>query len=204
MIRLRFALFALLAGFAPLQSAFADEDPDTGREVYEIPGHGELIMDVPKGWQATFYQPENDSYPIISFFPFKGPKIFQLSVAVFWSDRALKNLNNPDNLRDFVDSVGQSVLEQSDQDSFTLEKIQGNSGIGYLFDLTDKQAGEGEYTHLTQGAISVGNIIVAFSLLTRDEQREVLRQRVLTMLKNARQDLSRRDVRFELPTRIHH
>ncbi len=101
-------------------------------------------------------------------------------------------------------STAQSVLAQSDQDSFTLKEIQGNSGIGYLFDMTDKQAGDGEYTHLTQGAISVGNIIVAFSLFTRDEQREVLRERVLTMLKNARQDLSRRDVRFELSTQIHH
>ena len=197
MTRVFLALFALLVISVPL-TAFADDAPDTGREVYEIPGHGELIMDVPKGWQVKFYQPENDSYPIISFFPFKGPKIFQLSVAVFWSDRALQDLNNPENLREFVDSVGQSVLAQSDQDSFTLEEIQGNSGSGYLFDMTDKQAGKGEYTHLTQGAISVGNVIVAFSLFTQKGQHEELRERVLTMLKKARQDLSRRDVLFQM------
>lgn len=181
---------AMLAGKA------AQANDETGREEYDIPDHGTLIMDVPVKWQAKFYQPEDDGFPIISFFPFKGPDTFQLSVGVFWSTDALRDLTDPHNLRRFVESVGQKVLEQADQDSLDLEEIVGHSGIGYLFDLTDMDAGEDEYQYLTQGALGVGNIVVVFSLFTREDQQQKIRQKTLKMLKNAKQDLSRRDVNY--------
>lgn len=186
----------LLAGLFLGQAVCAEDEVPTGREEYEIPGHGVLVMDVPTTWQATFYQPENDGFPIISFFPFKGPRTFEMSVAVFWTESALRDLTDPHNLRQFVESVGQEVLEQSDQDTLELKEIAGDSGVGYLFDLTDKQAGEGEYPHLTQGALAVGNVVVVFSLFTREKQYEQLRENALKMLKNAEQDLSRRDVSY--------
>lgn len=172
-------------------------DNHTGLEEYDIPEHGTLLMDVPVEWQATFYQPEDDGFPIISFYPFEGPKTFQLSVGVFWSNEALRDLTDPHNLRRFVEGVGQNVLEQSDQDKLELEEIVGHSGIGYLFDLTDKEAGEGEYQYLTQGALGVGNIVIVFSLFTNEEQQQEVRKQTLEMLKDARQDLSRRDVNYQ-------
>ena len=168
----------------------------TGREEYEIPEHGTLIMDVPVEWQAKFYQPEDDGFPVISFYPFEGPPTFQLSVGVFWSNEALRDLTDPHNLRRFVEGVGQKVLEQADQEKLELEEIVGHSGIGYLFDLTDSGAGEGEYQYLTQGALGVGNIVVVFSLFTNEKQHQKLRQQSLEMLKDAKQDLSRRDVNY--------
>lgn len=199
MIR-QFALwFILLSTLLFNQTAFADDE--TGREEYEIPGHGVLLMDVPVGWQATFYQPENDGFPVISFFPFedserfKGTENFQLSVAVFWTDSALRDLTAPANLRKFVESVGQNVLKQSDQERLELKEIVGHSGIGYLFDLTDKDVGSDEFKYLTQGALGVGNVVVVFSLFSRDNHEE-LRTQTLEMLKTAKQDLSRRDISY--------
>lgn len=189
-------LFMLLAA-AMLAGKPARADNETGREEYEIPDHGILIMDVPVEWQATFYKPEDDGFPIISFHPFKGPDTFQLSVGIFWSTDALRELTDPHNLRRFVENVGQNVLEQADQDSLDLEEIVGHSGIGYLFDLTDMDAGEDEYQYLTQGALAVGNIVVVFSLFTREDQQQEIRQETLEMLKNAKQDLSRRDVNYK-------
>jgi len=189
--------FLLLFAFICLSAGRAGvAETQTGREEYEIPGHGILIMDVPVEWQATFYQPENDAFPIIAFYPFEGPQTFQLTVGVFWSDDALRDLTAPHNLRRFVEGVGRNVLEQADQDTLELEEIVGHSGIGYLFDLTDKDAGEDEFQYLTQGALGVGNMVVVFSLFTREERQEELRELTLDMLKNAKQDLSRRDVRF--------
>lgn len=181
------------------QTAFAEAE--TAREEYEIPNHGILVMDVPVGWQATFYQPENDGFPIISFFPFedserfKGTENFQLSVAVFWTDSALRDLTAPENLRKFVENVGDSVLEQSDQDTLELKEIVGHSGIGYLFDLSDEDTDDDEFKYLTQGALAVGNVVVVFSLFTR-EIHETLRAQTLEMLKTARQDMSRRDISY--------
>ena len=171
-------------------------DNHSGIEEYDIPGHGTLIMDVPVKWQAKFFQPEDDGFPIISFYPFEGPKTFQLSVGIFWSNEALRDLSDPHNLRRFVEGVGQNVLEQADQDTLELKEIVGDSGVGYLFDLTDMEAGEGEYPYLTQGALSVGNVVVVFSLFANEKQYEEIRQKTLDMLKDAKQDLSRRDVNY--------
>lgn len=189
-------LVSLLACVFLSRAATADDTP-TGREEYEIPGHGIISMDVPTAWQATFYQPENDGFPIISFYPYKGPQTFQLSVGVFWSETALRDLTDPHNLRRFVEGVGKNVLEQSDQDELELKEIVGHSGIGYLFDLTDKEAGADEYPYLTQGALGIGNVVVVFSLFTQEENHKQLREVTLEMLKNAKQDLSRRDVSYQ-------
>ncbi len=185
-----------LAALLPTHIASAEADSKTGREEYEIPEHGKLILNVPTEWQATFYQPEDDGYPIISFYPFEGPKTFQLSVAIFWSEHALRDLTDPHQLRRFVEGVGKNVLEQADQDSLELEEVIGHSGVGYMFDLTDMEAGEGEFQYLTQGALSVGNVVVVFSLFSREEQQQEIRDKTLRMLKDAKQDLSRRDVSF--------
>lgn len=176
---------------------------ETGREEYEIPDHGQLIMDVPVKWQATFYQPENEGFPVISFYPFEGDDgfkdtmNFQLSVAVFWSQSVAHDLTAPNNLRQFVRGVGEDVLPQSDQDSLDLEEIVGHSGVGYIFDLTNMAAAENEYPYLTQGALSIGNVVVVFSLFARgDEDYEQIRAQTLEMLKTAKQDMSRRDVHY--------
>lgn len=169
-------------------------DSHTGRETYTIPGHGRLIMDVPTEWQATFYEPQDESFPVVFFYPLKGqPATFHLSVAVLWSNDPLTDLTHPETLRGFIEGVGQSVLSQADQDTLELEAISGRTGEGYVFDLTDKDAGPEEYTDLTQGGLAVGEVVVIFSLLTR-ENHQTLRQLTLEMLNGARQDHSRRDV----------
>lgn len=197
----RFGLFTLLIStslIAPVQA-----DNHTSREEYDIPEHGRLVMDVPVDWQAEFYQPQDDKFPVISFYPLDGPQVFQLSVSVFWTTSELRDLTAPGNLRRFVENVGKNILPRSDQDELALEEIVGHSGIGYMFELTDSSAGPEEYPYLTQGALGVGNIVVVFSLLTREES-DRLKQLTLEMLKDARQDLERQDVNLHRPHRYDH
>ncbi|MCS3904277.1 hypothetical protein J2T55_002313 [Methylohalomonas lacus] len=180
----------------------ATADDHTAPEEYAIPKHGQLRMHVPIDWQVNFYQPEDDSFPVISFFPFegrerfKGTEDFQLSVAVFWTENPLYDLTDPDTLRDFVADVGEQVIQQSDQQDLELEQISGNSGVGYVFDLSDESAAENEYKYLTQGALSVGNVILAFSLFSRDNH-DKLRTETLEMLTTAVHMPGRRDVNFQ-------
>lgn len=184
---------------ALLLSLPCQADVATSREEYEIPDHGSLLLNVPRAWQAIFYQPANNGFPIISFFPytgsenFSGDEVFQLSIAVFWTQSVLHDLTDPKNLRQFVESVGRNVLKQSDQDTLELKEFAGQSGTGYLFNLTDSDAGAGEYTHLTQGALAVGDVVVVFALLTR-ANHDALRAITLAMLKTAQQDANRRSV----------
>lgn len=191
----------LLITFSLLLAAGVNQigraDNHTGREEYTIPDHGRLIMDVPTEWQATFYEPQDKSFPVISFYPLDGPKVFQLSVAVFWAEAPLRNLTDPGNLRRFVESVGQEILKQADENTLELEDIVGRSGIGYMFSLSDQDAPEGEYPYLTQGALGVGNVVVVFTLLMQENNTE-LRKKTLEMLEGARQDDARHDVHLRL------
>lgn len=173
----------------------ADPDHPVGREEYPIPEHGNLVMYVPDDWNATFYQPEGDTFPIIIFYPLEGPQIFQLTVAVFWEHSPLQDLTAPRNLRRFVESVGQEVLPQADQDELELVEFAGRTGVGYLFDLTNSEAGEGEYPYLTQGALGVGNVVVVFSLFTKDLDNN-FRELSLRMLQGAAQEHDRGEVSF--------
>ncbi len=112
------------------------------------------------------------------------------------SGRKIHYLTDPDTLRDFVADVGEQVIQQSDQQDLELEQISGNSGVGYIFDLSDESAAENEYKYLTQGALSVGNVILAFSLFSRDNH-DKLRTETLEMLTTAVHMPGRRDVNFQ-------
>lgn len=196
------SLIGLVAILGLCSMSHAEADNPTAPEEYDIPQHGQLRMHVPVSWQVNFYQPEDDSFPIISFFPFegrerfKGSEDFQLSVAVFWTENPLYDLTDPDTLHDFVADVGEQVLKQSDQKNLDLEKISGDSGVGYIFDLSDEGAGESEYKYLTQGALTVGNVVLAFSLFSRNNHEQI-RAEMLEMLTTAEHIRNRRDVNFQ-------
>ncbi len=195
-------LIGLVAILGLCSVSHAEADDHTALEEYTIPQHGQLRLHVPVSWQVNFYKPEDDSFPVISFFPFegrerfKGTEDFQLSVAVFWTENPLYDLTNPDTLRDFVADVGEQVLQQSDQQDLELEQINGESGVGYIFDLSDEGAGENEYKYLTQGALTVGNVVLAFSLFSRDSHGKI-RAETLGMLTTAVHIPGRRDVNFQ-------
>jgi len=57
---------------------------------------------------------------------------------------------------------------------------------GFLYDLTDADAGEGEFRYLTQGALAVGDLVLAFTLLTSDRP-STDRVDCLKLLRTARQ-----------------
>lgn len=167
---------------------------ETQSSDYPIPGHGVLTLEVPVHWQVTYYQPRENAAPIIIFYPLRGPQTFQLTTAVFWDDSPARNITAPEQIRKLVEQVGIEVLAQSDQDTLELSEFSGREGTGYLFDLSDKDAGAGEYRYLTQGALGVGEVLVVFSLFTMELDPE-LRDTVLTMLRGARLKRQRQDVR---------
>jgi hypothetical protein len=65
-----------------------------------------------------------------------------------------------------------------------VEQLTGAPGPGYYFSATDREPKPGEFKYLTQGMLLVGDVIVAFSILTNDAQEKV-RDQALAMLKSA-------------------
>lgn len=177
---LMLACALLLAGL--VGSARAD---DYGRERYPIPGHGTLVLNEPKSWQAQFVQPGDDGFPSIVMYPLDDQR-FELFITVFWHDGYDRNVTSAASVRALVERVGAEVLKMSDQSKLDLEEIPGLSQPGYMYELDDSSAGEGEYSHVAQGALAVGDLVVTFTLLTNDPASPD-EQTVLEMLRTARQ-----------------
>jgi hypothetical protein len=65
-----------------------------------------------------------------------------------------------------------------------LQEIKGVDGRGFYFTATDRAPKPGEAKYLTQGIIRVGEISLAFTVLTNDGQEAVVRA-ALEMLRTA-------------------
>ncbi|MCI0401356.1 MAG: hypothetical protein L0Z68_08675 [Gammaproteobacteria bacterium] len=102
-------------------------------------------------------------------------------VTVFWDTAIDGDVTSPQALKALVERGG----------------IEGTDRPGYLFDLSDQSAPSGEYKYLTQGAMSVDELVLTFKLLT-PEPDFLDRTEVLRMLRSARQKKYRQDVRQSL------
>tara|TARA_B100001250_G_C19512424_1_gene662281 strand:+ start:86 stop:688 length:603 start_codon:yes stop_codon:yes gene_type:complete len=166
----------------------------TESESFLIPGHGELIMDVPKVWNYNFTTSENTRPPIITFYNLDKDKeeIYQLNLSVLWDNGFGRNILSSKYIYSLVEETGKQALLYSDQSELILEKIIGKNGVGYWFNLSDSTAGPGEYKFLTQGALAVGKLLLIFSLFSNDNE-SILQQALLKIIISA-QHHYRKDV----------
>ena len=56
-----------------------------------------------------------------------------------------------------------------------IQEFKGTEGRGFYFSATDRAPVPGEYKYLTQGIIRVGEIALAFTVLTNDGQEAVVK-----------------------------
>jgi hypothetical protein len=169
-------------------------DYQTESESFLIPGHGELIMDVPKVWNYNFTIPGNNQPPIITFYNLDKDKeeIYQLNLSVLWDNGFGRNILSPKYIYSLVEKTGKEALIGSDQSELILEKITGLNGTGYWFNLSDSTADSGEYKFLTQGALAVGELLLIFSLFSNDNE-SILQEALLRIIMGA-QHHYRKDV----------
>ena len=178
-------LLCIITGFL-FVSNIVKADYKTVQRLYPVPEHGELVLEVPEKWEVTYFSPAENKPPVITFYQKddKKKELFQLNLSPLWDDGFGRNITSPEQIRDFVNNVGQRVLELSDETELQLLLIQGTDGQGYFFSLTDSSAGPGEYRYLTQGALSVGEILVVFSLFTHEPDSPIY-DSVMKMLQTA-------------------
>jgi len=181
----------VLASLLPWAGAAADGYV-LERQEYDVFAHGRVVMQVPGDWQ-TEYVTYNDLTPPTLHVTDENDPTFDMSVTVYWHDGLDRTLVSAEALRTLVERVGHETLALSLQKHLKVEAIKGLRQPGFLFNLSDSQAREGEYHFVTQGAMAVGNLVLAFTLLT--EQRPSAEwSACLEMLKSARQIPARESV----------
>ena len=67
----------------------------TDSESFAIPGHGELIINVPKIWNYRYKTTNDDKPPIITFYNLDKNKgeIYQVNLSILWEDGFQRNIS---------------------------------------------------------------------------------------------------------------
>ncbi|MEM6998575.1 MAG: hypothetical protein AAF419_01895 [Pseudomonadota bacterium] len=175
-------------------SVAEDDEYLVDTETFEIPGHGELILKVPRIWNYNFTKVDEQTPPLITFYVLDKNKreIFQLNMSIFINTGYNKNITDIDYIHSLVFTAGKNILPHSDENELLMMELSGKQGKGFFFDLSDRDAAAEEYKFLTQGAIALQNVLLVFSLFSNEEQG-ILREALLTTVKSARH-IDREDI----------
>ena len=153
---------------------------------FTLPDHGSLVIQVPQDWNDQIAQPPDHLPPTIAFSPGSG-QAFRVLMTPIWSMRQDRLPMPPDQMRAAVEEAAQGARSQAVERELHILGFQGRSGPGFYFSATDRAPKPGEYKFLTQGIVRVGELSVAFTILTNDGQELVVKQ-ALDALKSAAQD----------------
>ena len=177
-----FALIAL-AGWAALAIAATDVSAKRREGRYAAPGGSELVVRVPVGWKEEKRRVGADRHPAIAF---KARSSAQFDVLLSpLPSRYGKSPDAQERLRKDVVAAADTLRGQMEEPLVVVNELLGLEGQGYFFSITDRAPKKGEYKYMTQGLMIVGELQLAFTILTNDGQEAVV-DAALGMVRNVR------------------
>jgi hypothetical protein len=150
---------------------------------FPIPGHGELALPVPEAWTYEILKPPDDLPPTITFSPASGAP-FKVVVTAGGGAEPGEQALDTGTIRQQVESAAESATFQAIEKSIKVQELAGPALSGFYFSATDKAPKAGEYRCVTQGIARVGEIVLAFTILSNDGQEAIVRT-ALEMLRGA-------------------
>jgi hypothetical protein len=175
----RYALLFIfsLAGVLPVAAG-----PTSVRQ-YPLPDGSIFQMRVPVSWLHDCTAEPGELPPTITLRPQTGA---DFAVLVTPLPPAGEHSPPPTAaaIREHVELVVDKARPQAVEHVITVREFRGASGVGYYFSATDKAPKPGDYKVMTQGIFGVGNLIVAFTVLTNEGQQPIVDD-ALTMIKGA-------------------
>ncbi len=150
---------------------------------YQLPDHGSIQLKVPTLWKDEIQQPPNRLPPTITFKQKAGAS-FDVLITPIWPAKKDMPLTEEEGIRQLVLQGAELAQPQSVEEKIELKKLDGSSGPGYYFSVTDRAPGPGEYKYMTQGMVRVSNLVVTFTILTNDGQGNIVTD-AIAMLKSA-------------------
>ena len=167
--RARFALIGLACfAFAP---SFAQAPK---AQQFALPDHGQLELLVPESWHAELHQPAGPLPPTITLTPSSGAP-FQVLITAVWPLRAGASLPNLAAIHDQVAAAARALGPDSVEKVLIVREIGGAGNQGYYFAATDPAPKPGEFKYLAQGIVHLGEVNLAFTILTNDGQEAVVK-----------------------------
>jgi hypothetical protein len=173
-------LAALLLSFAIATTAVA---ADGERKAFALPDNSKLELSIPAGWKDEVKAQQGSTPVTIALTPRDGAG-FQVVITPVGRQRAGTSADTAIKMRENVQEAADKVKPGVVETILTAEALTGAPGPGYSFSATDREPKPGEFKYLTYGMLLVGDVIVAFNILTHEGQDKA-KEEALAMLKSA-------------------
>ena len=174
----------LLTGIAVFFGNAVQAADDGVDRSYKLPGHGQLRLHLPTGWNDEVRQHPGDFPPTIFISGFDGSP-FVVFVTPRWPDpHAASDFGTPKSIRAIVAKAAHAAEPESVEGKLGIVTMGGGRGPGYYFDATDRAPKPGEFKYMTQGAIAAGGVVCTFTILTSDK-KSVVKTKALNMVSQA-------------------
>ena len=147
------------------------------KKAFALPDNSKLELAIPAGWKD---EPKEKA---ILLTPREGAP-FEVVVTPVGRQKAGASADTAIQMRQNVQQAADKIKPSALEPYLPAEPLTGAPGPGYYFSATDREPKPGEFKHLTQGMLLVGDIVVSFAVLTNEGQEKV-RDQALAMLKGA-------------------
>ena len=151
---------------------------------FGIPGHGNLVLEVPPEWRV---QERSLSGPPTIELRIRGGDALNVQVTTVRMDPGKRAAITQNTLRERLQGTATTMLAESVETEVTMIPLRGRSARGYYYSLTDRKARNSaqEYKYLTQGNLLVGEeLVLVFTILHREPDAPG-KERALQMLAGA-------------------
>ena len=148
-----------------------------------LPEHGTFKLNAPAAWTIEVIQDPATAPPSIVFRPAKG-KAFEIVVAPLWRPRPDVPLPTRDTMLEQLKRGVESVQPRAAEKEIRVVEFQGKTGPGIFFSVTDKSPKPEGYKYMTQGMMTVSELLVVFTALSNEGKDQLVRD-LVTMLKTA-------------------
>ena len=183
-VDVKFFRIFFLAGTCLFFGNVARAADDTVAKVYNLPGHGQLRLQLPRDWNDEVRRHPGDFPPTLFISGFEGSP-FVVFITPRWPDpRDASDFGTPKSIHDIVAKAAAAAAPESVEGKLSIVTMGGGQGPGYYFDATDRAPKPGEFKYMTQGAVAVGNLVCTFTILTNDKESAV-KNKTLTMVSRA-------------------
>lgn len=167
MLRPDTLMLAMALTVAVTLTAAADEYSERS---YPIPGHGDLILQMPGSWRHHISQPPGDMAPTIELRPAQDDAFALLITPIGRGAWPGDEFGTPEMMRSFTEQSARVAPPQYRGEAIDVLPI-GDGATGFYFSASDpslhgKTPQPGVYGQFTHGQVLVGDLLCTFSMLS--------------------------------------
>lgn len=158
----------------------------TAERSYRFGEDGALHLTVPEAWQDShrFVGSMEDSVGLAITYKSAEPEQWEILISAFWNVAEVRQ-NDPDERKAAVQKIAAGTLGKVKEQNIKIRPIAADPLLGYMFSVTDTEKRPGDFLYLTQGVAQVGQVLIAFSILSNGDH-DAIEQQAVRMLRAAR------------------